>query len=159
VRNKLLLLALAVLAAMAAGDRGWAQSPDAVVSQPQSTTLTGVCGFTVASTDVNPSSGSFLEPRADVGTLTFTSTGPGTGTVTLAGMENKNGTIQTLSATGPYSVGSDGRTGTITFTSGDPGQFQFEIVNNGTELRFMNTGPVDPTLKIVKEVLLGVCQF
>jgi len=157
VTNKRLFPILAVLVLMAAGDRGWAQSSDAVVSQPQFTTasLNGVCGFTVASTNVNPSSGSFLEPRADVGTLSFN----GAGAVSLAGTENKNGTIQPLSATGTYSVGGDGRTGTITFTSGDQGQFQFEVVNQGATLRFMNTGPVDPTLGIVKEVLLGVCQF
>jgi len=157
VTKNLLLLALSILAVMAAGDRGWAQAPGAV-GQPQFATssLNGVCGFTAASTNVNPSSGSFLAPRANVGTLSFN----GAGSVTLIATQNKEGTIQSIGPEiGPYSVGGDGRTGTIDFTAAGGPLVQFEIVNLGSELRFMNTGPVDATLGFVKEVMLGVCQF
>lgn len=157
--NRLLLLALAVLAVTAAGGRGWAQAPDTGVAKPQFTTasLTGVCGFTFASTNVVPGSGSFLQPRAGVGTLQF----DGAGKVTCVGTENKHGVIGPIGPLkGTYSVGLDGRTGTIDLSAASNGFVaQFEIVDGGNELRFMNTGPVDPKVLIVKEVLIGACQF
>jgi hypothetical protein len=153
VRKRLLLLALAVLAAAAAGDRAWGQ-----VSEPAFTTasLSGTCGFTSASTNVNPGSGSFLQPRAAVGTLEFN----GAGNVTISGTQNNHGTVSAIGpVAGTYSVDADGRTGTVSIAAQGAGIFQFEIADGGNELRFMNTGPVDPTLGIVKEVTLGVCRF
>jgi hypothetical protein len=162
VTNRLLLLALALLVMTAATGRGWAQQSDASVAQPQFTTasLTGVCGFTFAATNVFSGSGGFLQPRAGVGTLQF----DGAGHVTCVGTENKHGMINPIGPLGPvkgtYSVGVDGRTGTIDLSGASNGFIaQFEIVDGGAELRFMNTGPLDPTLLIVKEVLIGACQF
>jgi hypothetical protein len=153
VSKSIMLLALAALAIMTAADWAWAQ-----LSEPGFTTasLNGTCGFTLASTNVNPASGSFLQPRAAVGTLDFN----GSGQVTIIGTQNSHGTVSTIGpAVGSYSIGADGRTGTITINTAGGGIFQFEIADGGNELRFMNTGPVDPTAKIVKEVILGVCRF
>jgi hypothetical protein len=157
VTKTLMLLAAAAFALVATGDCVWGQSPDANVTQPQFTTasLLGVCGFTAAATNVVPASGSFLQPRATVGTLDFN----GAGHVTITGTENKHGVVGAVGPFGGiYTVAADGRTGTITISQA-AFQVQFEIVNGGNELRFMNTGPVDPTAGIVKEVFLGVCKF
>jgi hypothetical protein len=158
VTIRALLLVLVLLAAVAADGRGWAQS-DGPISQPQFTTssLTGVCGFTFASTNVVSSSGGYLQPRSGVGTLDF----DGAGNVALTGTENKHGVIGPIGPfKGKYAVGPDGRTGTMDLLAGGNGFIaQFEIVSGGNELRFMNTGPLDPTTLLVKEVLIGVCQF
>ncbi len=103
-----------------------------------------------------PTGGSFLQPRFSVGTADFN----GAGHVTFVGTENKHGVIDAAGPfSGIYTVGADGRTGRIDLNlSGGP-QFQFEIVSGGTELRFMNVGPVDPVAGIVKETLIGICKF
>lgn len=155
--KKLMLLA-AAFAVMAAGDSGWTQSPDEYLTQPQFTvaSLSGVCGFTSAATNVVPTSGGFLQPRVSAGTLDFN----GAGHATLTATENKHGVIGAFGPFGgKYTVGADGRTGTIDFNLTGGPQIQFEIVSGGAELRFMNTGPVDPVAGIVKEVLIGVCKF
>jgi hypothetical protein len=156
VISRALILALAAMMAAGLGN-GWAQSA-APVGQPQVSTtgLSGVCGFSSASTNVKPTSGSYLEPRAIVGTITFDTSG----NASLTGTENKHGVVSAISYTGTYAVGSDGRTGTLNLLStGNGFTAQFEIVNGGTELRFMNTGPIDPATGIVDEVLIGICQF
>jgi hypothetical protein len=158
VTKRLMPLAAAAFALMVAGDCAWGQAPDATDTQPQFTiaSLSGVCGFTMAATNVVPTGGSFLQPRAAVGTLDFN----GAGHVSLTGTQNKHGVVAAFGPfSGKYSVDADGRTGTIDLNLAGGPTLQFEIVSGGAELRFMNTGPVDPTLGIVKETLIGVCKF
>ncbi len=156
--KRLMLLAAAAFALMAGGGRAWGQSPDATVTQPQFTvaSLSGVCGFTLAGTNVAPTSGSFLQPRAAVGTLDF----DGAGHVSLTATENKHGVVGVYGPYGgKYTVEADGRTGTMSFNAAGGPIVQFEIVSGGAELRFMNTGPVDPTVGIVRETFIGICKF
>ncbi len=156
--RKPMLSLIVVIALAAGGSGGWAQAPGDLSGQPQFTTasLNGVCGFTFSSTNVVAGSGSFLQPRAGVGTLSL----DGLGNATLSGTENSHGVVGPIKFNGTYSVGADGRTGTLNLIVAGTGfSAQFEIVNGGTELRFVNTGPVDPTAGIVKEVLIGACQF
>jgi hypothetical protein len=156
--KKFLLLALALSAVMLAADRAWPQAPKAPVSQPQFTvaSLNGVCGFTAASTNIDPSSGGFLLPRAAVGTINF----DGLGHATIVDVENHSGSLRTGGPEGGvYSVSADGRTGNISFNGVITFAAQFEIVNSGAEIRFVNTGPIDPTAKIIKEVTIGTCKF
>jgi hypothetical protein len=146
------------MAAIAAADSAWTQSPEQDAAQPEFTvaSLSGVCGFTTAATNVVPGSGSFLQPRVSVGTADF----DGAGHVTFGGTENKHGVVDAVGPfSGIYSVGADGRTGIVNLTVNGGPVFQFEIVSGGTELRFMNIGPVDPVAKIVKETLIGICKF
>ena len=156
--KRLMLLAAAAFALVAAGNSAWGQAPDGIVTQPQFTiaSLSGVCGFTFAATNVVPTSGSFLQPRVAVGTLDFN----GAGHVSLTGTENKHGVVAALGPfSGKYTVDVDGRTGTLDLNVGSGPTLQFEIVGGGAELRFMNTGPVDPIAGIVKETIIGICKF
>src|SRR5262249_14017670 len=149
VIKTLMALAATVFAVLTAADSAWTQSSGQYAAQPEFTTasLSGVCGFTSAATNVVPGSGSFLQPRGSVGTADFN----GEGRVTFGGTENKHGVVDAFGPfSGTYSVGADGRTGRIDLNVTGGPQLQFEIVSGGAELRFMNIGPVDPVAGVVK---------
>lgn len=115
--------------------------------------LKGTCGFTLAANEVKSGDPHFL-PKPVVGTLNFN----GAGGVKLTGTQNDSGTIDTLSESGSYAVNADGRTGSIDFSAGGA-VLGFVIVAGGQELRFINTGAVNPATGLVDQVLVGQCDF
>ncbi len=138
-----------MLAVTAAGGRGWAQ-----MALFSTASLKGICGFTQAANEVKSGDPHFL-PKPVAGTLNFN----GTGGVTLTGTQNDSGTIKTLSESGSYSVNADGRTGTIDFSAAGGAVLGFVIVASGQELRFINTGTVNPATGLLDQVLVGQCDF
>jgi hypothetical protein len=161
--KRLPLLLAACIAAAVSGDAGWtrlaatarAEAPN-LPPQFTAASLKGTCGFNTASTDVDPLSSGFLHPTSSFGTLVFDGSSSVTGTVTI----NRSGKLLTTStAVGSYSVGADGRTGTMDFTAHGGSSFTFVIVSGGAAIRYMNTGPVDPTSGIVDAVTIATCKF
>jgi hypothetical protein len=136
------------LAAMIAAS-GFAQTPLFTTAS-----LRGICGFTQAANEVRFGDPHFL-PEPVVGTLNFN----GAGGVTLAGTRNDAGAINTQSESGTYSVNTDGRTGTIDFSAAGGSVRSFVIDAGGQELSFINTGPVNPTTKLLDQVMAGQCDF
>jgi len=128
----------------------------AASAQPQFVTssLKGICGFTQAANEVKSGDPHFL-PQPVVGTLNFN----GSGGVTLAGTENQAGIVTASSESGSYSVNADGRTGTIDFSAVGGAKLAFVIVANGSELRFINNGVVNPVTGLLDQVLVGECDF
>jgi hypothetical protein len=133
----------------AADARSLAQTPQFVTSS-----LSGICGLTQAANEVKSGDPHFL-PEPVVGTLTFN----GAGAVTLSGSQNVAGTVKTLGGTGTYSVNADGRTGSIDLSAAGGPVIGFVIVSGGTELLFINTGTVNPTTKLLNQVMVGRCDF
>ncbi|SRR6266851_2788608 len=160
MKQKLALFSL-VLAMVAAGfSSAQGQTDlDAAAAVPYFSTsnLIGTCGFTAVATQVNPSSTHYLAPDSWLGSITFNGAGKATAAITI----NQHGKVVNLNfTTGTYSVGADGRTGPIDFTSNTGGPlFKFVIVSNLTALRFINIGPTDSLTGIVDTVLTGVCKF
>jgi hypothetical protein len=152
VIKALLPLAAPILFAIAASSLASAQALPA----PQFTTasLKGTCGFTQASNQVKSTDPHFL-PQPMVGTLTFN----GTGAVSLTGSRNNAGTVKPVTQSGNYLVGADGRTGTMDFSAAGGGVLQFVITGGGAQLRFINTGKVNPATGLLDQVLVGQCDF
>ncbi len=135
--------------------------PSAVQAQtsaPSFTTasLKGTCGFSAASTIVNPFSPRFEHPNSSFGTLVFN----GAGAVTATSTVNQSGKLSgPTTLAGSYLVGADGRTGTLDFSAAGGSVFQFVITAGGNEIRYINAGPVDPKTGIVDTVVTAVCKF
>jgi hypothetical protein len=159
--SKKLPLLAAFIAIAAAGFAGSSFSKARAATQsesPEFTTasLSGTCGFNSASTVVNPLSPAFLHPVSSYGTLLFDGSGTVTSTITI----NLSGNlIPATTFVGSYSVGSDGRTGTLDFSAHGGNIYQFVITAGATRIRYINTGPVDPTTGIVDAVIIGNCKF
>jgi hypothetical protein len=122
--------------------------------QFSTSSLFGICGFTVAANDVQASDPHFL-PIPVVGTLNFN----GSGDVSLTATQNSAGTVKTLSESGTYLVNPDGLTGTIDFSGAGGAVLSFVIVAGGHELRFINTGKTNPATGLLDQVLVGQCDF
>ncbi len=67
--------------------------------------------------------------------------------------------IPAKSFAGSYSVGADGRTGTLDFTAHGGAIYTFVITSGGAEIRYINVGPVDPATGIVDAVTIATCRF
>jgi hypothetical protein len=155
-------LLIAVLIAATAGRPGWTQGAGglrvAAGAEPQFTaaSLKGTCGFSAASTNVNSRSPAFLHPAASFGTLVFDGIGSVSGERTV----NDSGKLfPAESFVGSYSVGADGRTGTLDFTAHGGSIYTFVITSGGAEIRYINVGPVDPASGIVDAVTIATCRF
>jgi hypothetical protein len=144
---RLWALIFGVVALGAAGNPALAQMPEFGTA-----ILKGVCGFTQAANLVAPPH--FL-PRPVVGTMKF----DGAGSVTLTATANNAGTVMSASESGSYSVNPDGRTGTIDFSATGGAVRGFVIVAGGQELRFINTGKVNPATGFLNQVIIGECDF
>lgn len=161
--RKLPLLLAAFIAAVAAGDGGWVRLAATAPAQAQNSlpqftaaSLKGTCGFNVASTNVNPLSPLFLHPASSFGTLVFDGINSVTGTVTI----NRSGKVLAAStAVGSYSVGADGRTGTMDFSADGGNIYAFVIVSGGAAIRYINTGPLDPKTGIADAVTIATYKF
>jgi hypothetical protein len=159
--RKLPLLLVLLAAAVLGGDGGrldGATRVEAQIVQPQFTAadLKGTCGFNAASTNVVRGSANFLHPTSSFGTLTFDGVNSVTGTRTI----NQSGTLVASSPTsGSYSVGADGRTGTINFSASGGAIYAFVIVNGGAAIRYISTGPVDLKTGIIDFVTIATCKF
>jgi hypothetical protein len=126
------------------------------VPQFTAASLKGTCGFNAATTDVNPHSPAFLHPTSSYGTLVFDGVSSVTGEFTV----NASGElIPAKSFAGSYSVGADGRTGTLDFTAHGGSLYTFVITSGGAEIRYINVGPVDPATGIVDVVSIVTCKF
>jgi hypothetical protein len=158
-----LMLALLLLAAAAPGGGripfAGSRRAEAQTVRPQfsAATLTGTCGFNAASTNVDRTSPGFLHPSSSFGTLAFNGVSAVTGIVTI----NLSGKLQTTTTTtGSYSVGADGRTGTMDFSAHGGSIYTFVIVGTSThEIRYINSGPVDPKTGIIDVVTIATCKF
>jgi hypothetical protein len=127
-------------------------------AEPQFTaaSLKGTCGFSAATTNVNPHSAGFLHPTSSYGTLVFDGVSSVTGEFTV----NDSGKlIPTRSFSGSYAVLADGRTGKLDFTKHGGAAYTFVITSGGAEIRYINVGPVDPTTGIVNAVTIANCEF
>lgn len=155
-------LLIAVLIAAGAGPPGWTLLGGPVrveaSAEPQfsAASLKGTCGFSAASTNVNPLSPGFLHPTSSFGTLVFDGVSSVSSTVTV----NDSGKLQPArSFAGSYSVGAGGRTGTMDFTAHSGALYTFVITSGGAEIRYINVGPVDPVSGIVDAVTIATCRF
>jgi len=155
-------LLITMLVAAAAGGPGWTRLAGATraeaSAEPQftSASLKGTCGFTSASTNVNRHSAGFLHPTSSFGTLVFDGISTVSGELTV----NASGElIPARSFEGKYSVGADGRTGTLDFSATGGSIYTFVITSGGAEIRYINVGPVDPASGIVDAVVIATCRF
>lgn len=155
-------LLLAVLIVATAGVPGWtrlaspARAEAAAAPWFTAASLKGTCGFNAATTNVNPNSPGFLHPTSSYGTLAFDGVSSVSSQVTV----NSSGKpIPAKTFAGSYSVGADGRTGTLDFSAHGGAIYSFVITGGGAEIRYINVGPVDPATGIVDVVSIATCKF
>jgi hypothetical protein len=151
-----LLLALLIAAAVMPGSPRWGGASRALAGMRPfftAASLKGTCGFSAASTNVNPHSAGFLHPTSSYGTLVFDGISKVSGQFTV----NDSGKlIPPRPFAGTYTVLSDGRTGQLVFTGVT---YTFVITSGGAEIRYINVGPVDPATGIVDLVIIATCKF
>lgn len=161
MRRKLLLL-IAMLMAAGAGASGLTpmggplRARAAGAPQFTAASLKGTCGFSAATTNVDPHSSGFLHPTSSYGTLLFDGVSSVTGEFTV---NNSGKLIPTRSFAGTYSVLADGRTGKLDFTAHGGAIYTFVITSGGGEIRYINVGPVDRATGIVNVVTIANCEF